>query len=349
MNNTANIIEKMGFDILDEAIIAFQQETGYQIEEHFEPPTVAERRADAVIELRAQGPPIKYFVEIKPNVTETTIGRLVHKFNDQHEKWLLVTRYVPTHLANKMRELHIQFIDTVGNAYIHEPPILIVIHGNKRPQLLERVGNEGILGKAALHVVFALLCKQELEDATYREIAEAANVALGTVAGVMKDLTKQGFLIEFPAEKRKLKKKKELLDKWATAYAERLRQKNLIGRYTANRRTFWQEIDLRPFGAQWGGEVAANKMTQYLKPELITLYTRKPFNDLVLNLKLRKDEKGTIELRERFWKFENGGVEKDIVPPLLVYADLLATADTRNIETAKLIYDEYLERHIREN
>jgi len=349
MNIMANITEKRELGILEEATAAFQQETGFQLEKRIEKLTDTDKRPDALIDLRAHGPTISYFVEIKPNVTETTIGRLVHKFNDQDEKWLLVTRYVPTHLAIKMRELHIQFIDTVGNAYIHEPPILIVIHGNKRPQLLERVGDEGILGRAALHVVFALLCKRELEDATYREIAEAANVALGTVAGVMKDLTKQGFLIEYPAEKRKLKRKKELLDKWTTTYAERLRQKKLIGRYTANRPTFWQEIDLRPFGAQWGGEVAANKMTQYLKPELITLYTRKPFNDLVLTLKLRKDEKGAIELRERFWKFENGGVDKDIVPPLLVYADLLATADTRNIETAKLIYDEYLEKHISEN
>jgi len=33
---------------------------------------------------------------------------------------------------------------------------------------------------------------------------------------------------------------------------------------------------------------------------------------------------------------------KNLVPPPLVYADLLATADARNVETAKMIYDEYL-------
>jgi hypothetical protein len=51
-------------------------------------------------------------------------------------------------------------------------------------------------------------------------------------------------------------------------------------------------------------------------------------------------------LRERFWEFENNGQDKDLVPPLLVYADLLATTDTRNVETAKLIYDEYLKRYL---
>ena len=189
--------------------------------------------------------------------------------------------------------------------------------------------------------------RRELENATYREIAEAANVALGTVAGVMKALTKQGFLVEFPKEQRKLKRKKELLGMWTIAYAEKLRQKILIGRYTANTPTFWERLDLHPFGAQWGGEVAANKMTHYLKPELITVYTRKPINELILTQKLRKDETGPVELRERFWKFETD--ENILVPPLLVYADLLATAETRNIESARVIYDEFLDRPLREN
>jgi hypothetical protein len=32
-----------------------------------------------------------------------------------------------------------------------------------------------------------------------------------------------------------------------------------------------------------------------------------------------------------------------LVPPLLVYADLLATGDARNLETAALIRERYLE------
>jgi hypothetical protein len=32
----------------------------------------------------------------------------------------------------------------------------------------------------------------------------------------------------------------------------------------------------------------------------------------------------------------------ETVPPLLAYADLLATLDPRNLEAAKLIHDQYL-------
>jgi hypothetical protein len=32
----------------------------------------------------------------------------------------------------------------------------------------------------------------------------------------------------------------------------------------------------------------------------------------------------------------------DVAPPLVIYADLIATADERNVETAQFIYDRYL-------
>ena len=69
----------------------------------------------------------------------------------------------------------------------------------------------------------------------------------------------------------------------------------------------------------------------------------------MLDFKLRRNEEGKVELRERFWRFENEGADKDIVPPVLVYADLLASAGTRSVETAKMIYNEYLQKHFTEN
>jgi hypothetical protein len=58
-------------------------------------------------------------------------------------------------------------------------------------------------------------------------------------------------------------------------------------------------------------------------------------------LRLIKDATGEVELREKFWRFE-APEYPDLVPPLLIYADLLATADDRNIETAQKLYDAHL-------
>ena len=75
---------------------------------------------------------------------------------------------------------------------------------------------------------------------------------------------------------------------------------------------------------------------------------RRPVNNLIIDLKLRQDRNGDIELREKFWEFDTEGTDRAVVPPLLVYADLLATGDTRNIETAKVIYSDYLQRQLTE-
>lgn len=47
-----------------------------------------------------------------------------------------------------------------------------------------------------MKVTFALLCEQELADQTYRGIARAAQVALGTVRPGMKDLEARGDLVQ---------------------------------------------------------------------------------------------------------------------------------------------------------
>lgn len=162
----------------------------------------------------------------------------------------------------------------------------------------------------------------------------------------MKDLKAQGYLVEYDGQQRRLVRQKELLRKWMTAYAERFRPRNVIGRYRGTRPELWREADLQRLDAQWGGEVAAYRLTHYLKPEVTTIYTRRPNNDLILDLKLRQDKTGDIELRERFWDFQNIEPDPAVVPLLLVYADLMATGDPRNIETAKMIYDEYLQKQL---
>ena len=38
-----------------------------------------------------------------------------------------------------------------------------------------------------------------------------------------------------------------------------------------------------------------------------------------------------------------------LVHPILVYADLIATADTRNLETAEKLYEQYIAEYYRED
>jgi len=70
--------------------------------------------------------------------------------------------------------------------------------------------------------------------------------------------------------------------------------------------------------------------------------TADQLNQVLLENKLRQDEKGNVEILARFWQQAIFRHPEEAVHPILIYADLLATGNQRNLETAKLIY----ERHI---
>lgn len=56
------------------------------------------------------------------------------------------------------------------------------------------------------------------------------------------------------------------------------------------------------------------------------------------------DLHGDIEILEQFWDSPTPqGYPLDLVPPLLVYADLVASGDLRNADIARMIQDRYLD------
>lgn len=338
-------------NILDEAIEALHQATGLVIKT--QPPThypLADTAPDTILHVGIpEGKMWQFPVEIKKGVLQrTNIGLIARKLDRFHEPGILVAGYVPPKLADELKELNIQFVDTAGNAFLHVAPLYIFIKGNKlaeiqRPEPLGRA-----FRPAGLRVIFALLCEPKLEGMPLREIAKIAKVALGTVNIVMKDLAKQGYLLEMGQMGRRLTRKKDLLERWLTAYPEQLRHKQVVGRYRIadNDKPM---TDIQVGEHYWGGEVAAAQITGYLKPQTATIYVTAPPGNFILKNRMQKDPHGNIEILETFWDHQRFNTNDDMVPPLLVYADLLATADPRNLETAKIIYEQTIDRLIEDN
>ena len=95
---------------------------------------------------------------------------------------------------------------------------------------------------------------------------------------------------------------------------------------------------------QLGAEPAAAKLDRYLKPGTATFYGAGIPGRFIAEHQLRTDPKGDVELRERFWNFQYDWQWPELVPPILIYADLLAQGDARCVETAKRIYEKHLAR-----
>ncbi len=348
-------IEPQETDILNQAIMAFREtvcneNNDLQLAiEVMEPATNAEYRYDALLRLTKGDKTKRFAAEVKQRLITTTLGAAMHQLERYPHQGLLVTEYVNPNMAERLREMDVPFLDTVGNVYLNTPFIYVFSKGDKPAAPLGKAGKTRAFQPTGLKVLFALLSQPELMGAPYRDIAMAAGVALGTVGWVMTDLKTQGYLIDMGKRGRRLKERERLVQRWVTAWPEQLRPKLLIGHYTAHEQDFWKRAPLHNYQACWGGEVAAARLTSYLKPELLTIYVRERAADLQLALKLHKDPNGKVELLKTFW---GGGCEQpdpEMVPPLLVYADLLATGDPRNIETAKLIYEQQFDQYLREN
>jgi len=305
-------------------------------------------RADYLLRIVMQRKQIRYYAEIKANVTKADKLLAMMRKGEFDHPLLLVTKYINTQLAEELKQNGTEFIDTAGNAFIHQPPLYIFVKGNK-PDIVKAPPPKRTFKPAGLRVIYAFLCNPGLENKTYREIAAETGVALGTVDWIMKELKELGFLLNMGKRGQRLIQKENLLQRWVTAYPEQLRPKLTLGRFRGEY-GWWQQKTLDPFKAQWGGEVAAAKLTQYLQPQIITIYaTPQELDQLLIKNRLKRDQAGDVEILKRFWKPAEIWKYEDLVHPILIYADLLATGNERNIETAKMIYDQHIVQLIRED
>ncbi|MDX1472380.1 MAG: type IV toxin-antitoxin system AbiEi family antitoxin, partial [Flavobacteriaceae bacterium] len=337
--------------LLEKALEALHKATGIDFTiEGREKKFNNNRIADAIVRLVKDGLDQVFVIEVKPRLTTATVGMAINQLKEFPQKGIIVTDYVNPNMADRLREKDVQFIDIAGNAYLTAPNLFIFIKGNK-PIELPKKGKTRAFQPTGLKVLFAFLCQPKLVNAPYREIAYKAQVALGTVGWVLTDLRETGFVIELGRRGRKLYNKKKLLDRWVEAYPENLRPKLIAGggRYKADRYDWWKFTTIEEYGAYWGGEVAAAKLTEYLKPQIATIYTKDDPKELILENRFLKDPEGNVEILKVFWEFKYDWNYRDLVPPLLIYADLIATGDDRNLETAKIIYEREIARYIRED
>jgi len=312
-------------------------------------PLVAGLRPDYLLTIIIEGREFRYYAGIKTAVTKT--NRLLLLMGREHlqHPLLVVAKYINPQMAEQLRMDGLEFIDTVGNAFLNQPPLYVFIKGNRLPQRHRDVQTKRAFKATGLRLIFTFLCNPGLENRTFREIAATAGVALGTVDWIIRELKELGYLLDMGKEGYRLIKKDILLQRWVTAYPEQLRPRQMLGRYRGEH-GWWQRKNMDPIKAQWGGEVAAARMTDYLNPQVVTIYTTTlALNPLLIENRLRKDAEGYVEILERFWKPDEQRPDGELVHPILVYADLLATGDQRNIETARMIYEQHILRLVREN
>jgi hypothetical protein len=246
-------------------------------------------------------------------------------------------------IKDALVEHGIAYIEINGNINIETENFILKVEGKRKKHLQQEKYGRAFT-KAGLKVILLFLTNENEINDTYREIARNAGIAIGNVKLIYEGLIEEGFALKINEKQLKLTNRKELLQKWVTAYIEKLKPTLYVGNFrfnNINEFIKWKDLNLEKTLTQWGGEGAGNIYTDYLQPEILTLYTNEKKTNIIKEYRLLPDPDGYVIVYEKFWKDKQPFT--NVVPPIIAYADLLATGNRRCIETAQKIYEQLID------
>jgi len=302
------------------------------------------KKYDAIVSIRDQ----QFIVDAKSAIRASNQGMVLSKLEELKQKSnhpiILIAKYISKDAATELKNREINYIDIAGNAYIKNNELAILVEGQKSVSK-EKTNQSRAFQEAGIKIIFYLLLRPENLQHSYREIAENANVSIGSVSNVMAELEDLNFLIK-TKDKRVLKNKTDLLERWMVAFNTVLRPRIVRTKMkflNPQAAAEWKKLELRKYTGNilWGGEPGGAILTNYLKPEKFVIFTNYDLPTIAKNLKFVPDQEGEIEILQKFWKCVND--KPNIAPALLIYTDLINSGLSRNMETAKIILDNELQ------
>ena len=284
----------------------------------------------------------EYAVEIKMNLNPKMLDAMEFYLEAVDRTVILITGAITDLTAMELRQRNIQYVDTLGNMYLtQEDPFVLVHKTGSKPQGTTNGKPANVFVGASLQVIFVLLTIEDAVNFTYREIANLAGVALGTVGWTFRALKQHGYIRVYK-HKRKIMNRDKLVNRWLEAYPTEIRPKLNPKRFTAPDKNWWIQWDLNRYGVLLGGETAAALLTKHLHPENGVLFAQGDIHELAKALRLRADPQGNLTVMDRFWEGEALQINQTpVVPPLLVCAELLAEGGERNKEAVKIIRENF--------
>lgn len=256
----------------------------------------------------------------------------VSRLGDHAQPLLVLGDQVSERSAEAFRLAQIDYLDAAGNAHIQFGDVYVDIRGRKRaipaPEVFD---TPNLFSARRMQVIFVLLVWPETARYSVREVARAAGTSVGLTQSTIRGLASAGYLVG-----ENLHRRDDLVNIWAAAYSGSLLPKLRLGSFFGE---FTQGIQVRdgfpPLLVSGEGAVPGE-----LTPETLTLYTEELDPRLPILNRWRTDREPNIEIRRRFWRepdlqiAPHDDYRRASAPQLLVYADLLASGDPRQMNVA---------------
>ncbi len=281
-----------------------------------------------------------FYVESKTSARKSNVGLILSRFQElnANKNWLLVVDYLAKDVAKILQQHNYNYLDTAGNAHIKAGKLFIHVEGKKNP-FKEKKNQSRAFQEVGLKLLLLLISDPQCLQISYRELADKTGISLGSVSNIFTELKDAGFLFTTKG-KRVLKNMDALLDRWVIAYNEILKPRMFRKKYRlANEDNDFINLNTAELGFVWGGEAAAGIISHYFKSNQYSIYYDEDLPTLIRNLKLVPDNTGNIEVYNTFWTKDLNLKYPNTAPPLVLYADLIGSNSSRNIEVAKIILE----------
>jgi len=298
-----------------------------------------------------------YFYEIKRGLSvprlEHSLLQLKRDSRQAKAHPLLLADYVPPRLADRLVEAGVDFVDAAGNICIHwAGKLYIRIQGHKPKQLHEATFGR-LVQSSGLQVIFVLLADPTAVSRSYRDLAKTSGVALGSVARIARELREKGYLQQKGRKQWVLTQKQKLLDLWLSGYGDTLRPKLFVGRFQPPGQDLGETLakfrkEAEAKGITWAltGGFAADLLTRHFRGNQLGLFVSEWSSELARNLRWLPSPPGPVTVLRQFSPLvvftPKRPVEGAVAHPLLVYGELFFQGRERELESAKLIFEQYI-------
>lgn len=306
-------------------------------------------------------PGLRLAVETKTRITTRNqalqiIFRLRHHIADKGGA-MVFADWIPEPVAEEFRKAGVFFMDAQGNAFIKKPPQIMVDIRGRKPERPQKAEPGRLIEPGGLKVVHYLLTHPEAAGAPLRAIAHGAGVALGTAHAVRGELRRAQWLLPAADGKARFSNLKGLIELFVRGYAIKLRPACMIGRYRHKKNAPQEILDgfaqrLAGMEGHWAvtGGIAAREMTHYLEPNAVTFFVDEQARTALDKEPLLRDETAgnvtLLRLPDPAFLAAPPQAPWPLATPLLVYAELLQDGGQRELETAEMIYERFIQTQV---
>lgn len=262
------------------------------------------------------------------------------------QNWMLLAPYVPGKIGQHLAAHKLSYADAVGNCHLQIAEgreLLAHVEGKKPP----RNGGERSAGRSpSYQLIFAILARPTLLSEPVRQIATAAGIGKTAAADQLKRLTEQG-LLERKRSGTPVARRRELLDRWLSAYADVVRPGWQVGRYRTQAtepEALERQIE-NIWGEQvwaFGGGAAAWRMAEFYRGTDTVLHVNAVPVDILRQLRAIPAADGAFTILRTPGAVAYDGVRPHVAHPLLVYSEMVTSLDPRMREAADEIRERFL-------